>query len=82
MKASLVQIGNSKGIRIPKVLLKECNFDEQVEIHSDGKKLVIKPVSSKPRKDWDKAFSLMHKRKEDVLLLDEGIEDLEAFDWK
>lgn len=82
MKTKLVPIGNSRGIRIPKVLLKECNIDDKVEVQRVGVKLIIKPIASSPRKGWDKAFSQMHSRKEDALLLDEGVEDMEALDWK
>lgn len=82
MKTKIVPIGNSKGIRIPKVLLKECNIEDQVEILRVGEKLVIKSVVSSPRRGWDEAFRLMRDMAEDAPLLDEGVEDLEAFDWK
>ena len=38
MKAQIVQIGNSKGIRIPKVLLEESGIrgDVELEICADG----------------------------------------------
>lgn len=82
MKTNIVPIGNSKGVRIPKVLLKECAMEDAVEIEREGKSLIIKPVKSNPREGWDAAFGLMRKRKEDVMLLDEGVEELEAFEWK
>ena len=82
MRASVVQIGNSKGIRIPKTLLEECNIGEQVELSRKGNSLVIHPIDSEPRRGWAETFSLMHKRGEDALLLDEGVDGLEEFEWK
>lgn len=82
MRTSVVQIGNSKGIRIPRALLEECNIGEQVELKRKGNSLIIHPLDSEPRQGWGEAFSLMHKRGEDALLLGDDIEGLEAFEWK
>ena len=51
----LRNIGNSKGIIIPKELLALCNMDEEVSIEIIGKQLVVSQVSSKSI-DWDSAF--------------------------
>ena len=64
MKAKIISIGNSKGIRIPKILLKQFNIHDQVEIETEEEGIVIKPANSKPREGWDKAFKLMHEKKE------------------
>jgi antitoxin component of MazEF toxin-antitoxin module len=50
MKASLVAIGNSKGIRIPKVLLEESGIDKDVEIKASKGLLRIIPIKSPARK--------------------------------
>ena len=71
MKAKIVSIGNSKGIRIPKVLLKQFNIHDQVEFEIEEEHMVIKPAKSKPREGWDKAFKVMHERLDDALLIDE-----------
>lgn len=71
MKANIVSIGNSKGIRIPNVLLKQFDFNDQVDLEIEKEGIVIKPVKSKAREGWDSAFKLMHERKEDSLLIDE-----------
>ncbi|MCH5434723.1 AbrB/MazE/SpoVT family DNA-binding domain-containing protein, partial [Leptospira interrogans serovar Canicola] len=36
MKASVVKIGNSKGIRIPKAVLEECHIEEEVDLLIDN----------------------------------------------
>jgi antitoxin MazE len=55
MKAQIVQIGNSQGIRIPKVLLEESGIRGEVELEicSDG--ILIRNIS-KPRGDWEAKF--------------------------
>ncbi len=83
MKAKIVSIGNSKGIRIPKSILEQCNIEDQVELEVGKDRMVIKPVRDKPREGWNEAFRLMHKKKEDILLLNEAInEDMEDWEWK
>ena len=81
MKASVIAIGNSKGIRISKVLLKECSIEDSVDITREGNKLVIRPIKETVRSGWGNAFKLMGERNEDTLLLDEGIEEMEELDW-
>jgi antitoxin MazE len=50
VKASLVPIGNSKGIRIPKVLLEESGIEKDVEIKASKGMLRIIPIKSSARK--------------------------------
>jgi antitoxin MazE len=65
MKAQIVQIGNSQGLRIPKVLLEESRISGEVELElvSDG--ILIRNIS-KPRADWDKRFELLRDHDDDV----------------
>lgn len=44
MKAQIIKIGNSRGIRIPKTLLEETGLDGAVSLRVDGRKLIISPV--------------------------------------
>ena len=48
MKVSIIKIGNSKGIRIPKSFLEEAKLGDQAELTVEKGGLVIRPV--KP--DW------------------------------
>ena len=48
MKASIVTIGNSKGIRIPKPLLEESGLIKDVEIRAKKGEIKIVPLA-KPR---------------------------------
>lgn len=58
MKAQIIQIGNSQGLRIPKVLLEETGLAGEVDIvvHEEG--LLIRNLK-KPRGDWDAAFNAL-----------------------
>jgi antitoxin MazE len=67
MKTRVVQIGNSRGIRIPKVLLEQTKMPEEVEISAEGDCLVIRPAST-PRMGWADAFEEMAARGDDGLL--------------
>ena len=80
MLASVVRIGNSRGIRLPKNILRELNIEDEVEmiVHNDA--LIIKSVERKPREGWSEAFAKMSQNKEDKLLLSGNI-DSEDFEW-
>lgn len=80
MKVGIISIGNSKGIRIPKAILEQCYFDKEAEMEVQGNVLLIKPVK-KVREGWDKAFQLMHERKEDALVISDSL-DMEMENWE
>ena len=67
MKVNIVRIGNSKGIRLPKPVLRQCGLRDSVEIEIEGNSLVIRPVR-RPRNGWSKAFTEMAQHKDDILL--------------
>jgi len=81
MKASVVPIGNSRGIRIPKTVLEECKIDDEVLIQVEDETILIRPVKHKPRKNWEKAFRKMHEQNEDSLILDDLL-DTGTLDWE
>lgn len=66
MKAQIIQIGNSQGIRIPKVLLEESRVSGEVdvELHPDG--ILIRNARG-PRAGWDEAFKTMAENEDDEL---------------
>jgi antitoxin MazE len=67
MKASIIKIGNSHGIRIPKPILAQCGFEEEVEFSVQNNALIIKSLKSS-RKNWDAAFKKMAANRDDQLL--------------
>jgi antitoxin MazE len=78
MKTKLIRIGNSRGIRIPKALLDQCDFKETVELETHNGCLTIRSVDA-PREDWDEAFRQMAEAGDDVLL-DQNIQLSTAWD--
>jgi len=54
MKARLIRIGNSRGIRIAKPLIDEAGLTDDVEIRVQQGALVITSVSA-PRAGWAEA---------------------------
>lgn len=81
MQMDIVKIGNSKGIRLPLAVLKQCGIDSKVELEIKDNCIIIKPVIA-PRQGWAEAFELMHKNNDDFLLISEEIdnETMEAWD--
>ena len=55
MKTNIVTIGNSQGIRIPKILLEQSKLSGEVELEVKGDSIVILPAR-RPRENWDEAF--------------------------
>lgn len=66
-KTRIVKIGNSRGIRIPKLLLDQAQLRDEVEIEVQGDQLVVRPVQG-PRQGWDERFAEMAARGDDRLL--------------
>ncbi len=67
MKVNVVRIGNSRGIRIPKTVLRQCHLAEEVELDVQDNRLIIRPVAH-PRRGWEDAFRKMHGHGDDALL--------------
>jgi len=41
MKATIIPIGNSRGIRIPKAILEQCNMEKDVFLEVKGENIII-----------------------------------------
>ena len=67
MKTRIVQIGNSRGIRIPKVMLEQSGLGEEVELKVKKEGIIITPIK-KARAGWSEAFRQMAQNKDDQLL--------------
>lgn len=84
MKAKIIKIGNSKGIRLPKTLLKEVELGEEVILEASRGSIVVRPASA-PRSGWEDAFKQMAQKGDDKLL-DKEIStsnwDNEEWEWK
>jgi len=83
VKTKVVRIGNSRGIRIPKVILDQYHISDEVELETKEDCVIIKS-SHIAREGWENAFQKMHENKEDILLIDDSITnewDEEEWEW-
>ena len=81
MVVSIVPIGNSKGIRIPKAILEQCEVEDQVELQVDHGKIILEPVRSHPREGWEEAFQAMAANEDDTLVIEDAV-GLEWNEWE
>ncbi|MGB0389699.1 MAG: AbrB/MazE/SpoVT family DNA-binding domain-containing protein [Ardenticatenaceae bacterium] len=63
----IVKIGNSQGIRIPKVLLEQSGLGEHVGLEVQPGQIIIR-AAQHPRQGWEEQFRLMAEQGDDRLL--------------
>lgn len=80
MEVSVIQIGNSKGIRFSKTLLERYNIKDTVEMILEKGQIIIKPKSV-PRKGWEAAFKAMHAAGDDKALIPDVFDDENIEEW-
>jgi antitoxin MazE len=83
MKTTLIPIGNSRGVRIPKPFIKQCGLSEQVEMDVRDAMIIIH-APSQPRAGWEAEFARMARFGEDKLLDDQPSTtswDEEEWEW-
>jgi len=68
LKTRIIKVGNSQGIRIPKLLLDRVGLESQVEVEAQPHQLVIRPVSGPSRRGWAAQFKAMAEEGDDRLL--------------
>ena len=81
MEIPVINIGNSKGIRLSKAILEQYNISSTLELILEKGRIILQPKSV-PRKDWEKSFKLMHTNGDDKLLIDDIFEDENFDEWK
>jgi len=69
VKTKIIRIGNSQGIRIPKVLLELTGLEGEVELIAENGMLTVRS-SVRPREGWAEAFAGMTRLGDDRLLDD------------
>jgi len=81
MEISVINIGNSKGIRLPKTILEQYNICDTLELILEKGRIILKPKTI-PRKGWEKSFKQMNANGDDRLIIDDVFDD-EGFEgWK
>ena len=84
MRTRIVKIGNSQGVRIPKLILEQSGIQDEVEIKAQNGNVVIFPVN-RPRHDWNEAFRSMRERDDDKMpdgdLTNQSEWDEDEWEW-
>jgi antitoxin MazE len=83
MRARVIKIGNSQGLRIPKPILDQTGILDDVEIEVEKNQIIIRPIKN-VREGWDAAFKMMGEMGDDKSIIDENIShswDEEEWQW-
>ncbi|MDW5289469.1 AbrB/MazE/SpoVT family DNA-binding domain-containing protein [Formosa sp. PL04] len=80
MEVSIIQIGNSKGIRISKTILEKYNIKDKVNLILEKGKIIIQPITT-PRNGWENSFKEMNENGDDHLLFDDFLDDEIFEEW-
>jgi antitoxin MazE len=80
MEVSIIQIGNSKGLRLSKTVLDKYQIKEKMEMILENDHIVLRPFKE-PRKGWSEAFQEMHASSDDQLLIDDVFDDENFDEW-
>ena len=67
IRSKIVKIGNSRGIRIPRMLLEQAGLSDEVEMLVEENKLIIQGARTH-RQGWRAQFAFMAEQGDDRLL--------------
>jgi antitoxin MazE len=81
MKARIVRIGNSQGVRLPKALLDQVGLGKDVELTVQDDTIVISH-GRRPRQDWENEFRKMAIAGDDRLLDEETATSFDQEEWE
>jgi antitoxin MazE len=80
MLTTIRRLGNSRGILIPKPLLKQAGLEDQAEILVEGNTLLVRRPKKVARQGWAEASKEIAARAEDRLVLGDFANEADA-DW-
>lgn len=82
-KAKVINIGNSKGIRIPKAILQQARLEDEVILEVSTNGLLIKPEKQKrkARDGWEQQFKQAVKETKPDNLWANMSNDFDKEDW-
>jgi len=81
MRTAIRNIGNSKGIIIPKNILAQCDIENDVTIEVKNNHIIIAATPVPKRKGWEEAFKEMAKNGDDTLVIPDVFNDENISDW-
>lgn len=80
MRSRIVRIGNSQGVRLPKLLIEQAGLSEEVELRAESGQIVIAAPRT-ARAGWAEAAQHAHAAGDD-LLEDTVATRFDVTDWK
>lgn len=81
MRARVIKIGNSQGLRIPKPILEQTGIRDDVEIEVEKNQIIIRPVRN-VREGWDDAFRAMGEAGDDAPIVDDHSHAWDEEEWQ
>ena len=84
VKTRIIKIGNSQGIRIPKVLLDQADLGVEVELEVRECQIVVRPAY-RARRSWEEQFKALAEKGGDELFVGNvvipTVWDEEEWEW-
>lgn len=75
MNLKLIQVGNSRGIRLPKKLIAKYKLDTGISIEEKDEGILIKPLVKDKKLSWEDTYKEIANENEDWEDLDVIISD-------
>jgi len=67
LKTKIGPIGNSRGVRLPKPMIRDAGLGDEVDLQVRDGAIIISSVRN-PRAGWAESARRMHDRQEDQLI--------------
>jgi antitoxin MazE len=80
-KTRIVRIGNSRGIRVPKILLDQAQLPDEVELRAEPGRLVVQGAR-RPRMGWAEAARTMSEQGHDRLFDEPTVTRFDREEWE
>jgi antitoxin MazE len=80
-RTRIIQIGNSKGIRVPKMLLEHAQLPDEVELQAEHGRLIVR-AAREARAGWADAAKAAHARGDDQLLDRPTSSEFDDKEWR
>jgi antitoxin MazE len=82
MKAQIIKIGNSRGVRLPKIMLVEAGLSGEVEIRTRNRTIIISSATPRARAGWAEAAKRARSKEDDRMLDAPTSTRFDDQDWK
>jgi len=76
METKLIEIGNSKGVRLPQKLIQKYQLFNKIEIEEQNSGLFLRPIRSSASKlSWEDTYKQIRKENENWSDFDNSLAD-------